>query len=96
MAESMSAVRVGVVGDFDAAYPSHVATNEALALAATSLGVAVDVTWVPTEAVAASGAEILAAFDGIWSAPGSPYRSMEGALAAIRFAREQGRPFVAT
>jgi CTP synthase (UTP-ammonia lyase) len=96
MAESVSAVRVAVVGDFDAAYPSHPATDDALALAAASLGAAVDVTWVPTEAVAASGAEMLAAYDGIWSASGSPYRSMEGQLAAIRFAREQGRPLVAT
>jgi CTP synthase (UTP-ammonia lyase) len=96
MAESVSAVRVGVLGDFDATYPSHVATNEALAIAASSLRAAVDVTWVPTETVAASGARILAEFDGIWAASGSPYRSMEGALAAIRFAREQGRPFVGT
>jgi CTP synthase (UTP-ammonia lyase) len=96
MAKTVSAVRIGVVGDFDAAYPSHVATDEAVATAAASLGAAVDVTWVPTEAVAASGAGMLAVFDGIWSAPGSPYRSMEGALAAIRFARERGRPFVGT
>ena len=35
-------------------------------------------------------------FDGLWCVPASPYRSTEGALRAIRFAREQGRPFLGT
>jgi len=34
--------------------------------------------------------------DGIWIAPASPYRSMDGALTAIRYARERGVPLVAT
>lgn len=38
----------------------------------------------------------LAVFDGVWIAPGSPYRSMEGALGAIRYARERGVPLVGT
>ncbi len=88
--------RIAIIGDFDPAYPSHPATNQAIDTAASALGAAVDVTWVPTPAVAASGAEMLAAYDGIWSSPGSPYRSMEGALEAIRFARERGKPFAGT
>lgn len=32
----------------------------------------------------------------IWCVPGSPYASTEGALAAIRFARETRRPFLGT
>ncbi|MNE23598.1 CTP synthase [compost metagenome] len=35
-------------------------------------------------------------FDGFWCVPASPYRSMDGALLAIRFAREQRRPFLGT
>ncbi len=38
----------------------------------------------------------LAAYDGLWIAPASPYRSMEGALGAIRYARERGVPLVGT
>ena len=38
----------------------------------------------------------VAAFDGLWCVPASPYRSMEGALLAIQFAREHGRPFLGT
>ena len=88
--------RIAVVGDFDASYPSHLATNQAIDAAARALGASVDVVWVPTPDVAASGAGMLAEFDGIWSAPGSPYRSVAGALEAIRFARTRGKPFVGT
>src|SRR5690606_14919504 len=35
-------------------------------------------------------------FDALWCVPGSPYRSMDGALRAIRAARESGRPFLGT
>ena len=35
-------------------------------------------------------------FDALWCAPGSPYKSMDGALRAIQFAREQGWPFIGT
>jgi CTP synthase (UTP-ammonia lyase) len=51
--------------------------------------------WVPTESVGDAAAR-LAGFDGIWIGPASPYRSMEGALAAIRYARERGVPLVGT
>jgi CTP synthase (UTP-ammonia lyase) len=38
----------------------------------------------------------LAGCDALWCVPGSPYASMAGALAAIRRAREQARPFLGT
>jgi len=37
-----------------------------------------------------------AGFDGFWCVPASPYRDIDGALRAIRFAREQRRPFLGT
>jgi CTP synthase (UTP-ammonia lyase) len=91
----MGPVSIGIVGDFDAASSSHAATNDALAAAGRALGAAVAAVWVPTEAVAAGEADLVR-FDGLWAAPGSPYRSIDGALDAIRFARERDRPFFAT
>ena len=38
----------------------------------------------------------LAEFQGIWIGPGSPYASIEGALSAIRAAREHGIPLLGT
>ncbi len=82
---------VGVVGDFDPGKHTHRSTNEALKHA----GLGVD--WVPTTEIEPDRPEErLAGYRGLLIAPGSPYRSMEGALASIRFARERGVPLVGT
>jgi len=80
---------IGVVGDFDPANRTHRFTNEALE------HVGLRFEWVPTDAGGDWG-ERLSGYDGIWIAPASPYRSMDGALTAIRYARERGVPLVAT
>lgn len=89
--------RIGIVGDFNGDYLSHTSTNDAIAHAAAAVSAAVAVRWIPTSELGGAGtAAILEPYDGLWAAPGSPYRSMEGALAAIRFARERQRPFLGT
>jgi CTP synthase (UTP-ammonia lyase) len=90
-------LRVGIIGDFDSSYPSHVATNEALAHAAGALSVALECSWLDTQHLAGESNEVtLKKFDALWCAPGSPYKSMAGALRAIQFAREEGWPFIGT
>lgn len=91
----MARVRIGVIGDFRP-YEYHHATNDALTLTSERLGLDLEYAWVPTDALVGRAAELLGPFDGIWASPGSPYRSMEGALEGIRYAREGGWPFVAT
>ncbi len=88
----VAAVRplIGIVGDFTPENPTHQFTNQALALA----GVASQ--WIPTESIGGDPAGQLRSYDGLWIAPASPYRSMEGALGAIRYARERGVPLVGT
>lgn len=81
---------IGIVGDFDASNETHRLTNEAL----THAGI--NYNWVPTEAIGGNPAGPLARFDGLWIAPASPYRNMDGALSAIRYARERGVPLVGT
>ncbi|HXX38811.1 MAG TPA: hypothetical protein VEP50_11830 [bacterium] len=81
---------IGVVGDFDTRNPTHRFTNEALA------HVGAEAVWVPTDRIGADAVDRLDVFDGLWIAPASPYRSMDGALSAIRFARERGVPLVGT
>ncbi len=82
--------QIGVVGDFNASNPTHRFTNEAL----THAGL--DFVWVPTDSVGSDPAERLTRFDGLWIAPASPYRSMDGALSAVRYAREREVPLVGT
>ena len=90
-------LRIGIVGDYQARFAGHRATGESLDSAAQSLGVEVESLWVPTPEVSESRAgETLDGFHGIWLAAGSPYQSMDGALAAVRFARERPVPFFAT
>jgi CTP synthase (UTP-ammonia lyase) len=86
--------RIGLVGDYDATVPAHQAIPRALALAAEALNTPIDFRWLSTETIA--GDALLAPFDALWCVPASPYRSMEGALRAIRFARTQPRPFLGT
>jgi CTP synthase (UTP-ammonia lyase) len=90
-------LRVGIIGDFEPSYPSHTATNEALDHAATALSLALDRSWLPTQSLDYEGSEtILKQFDALCCASGSPYKSMNGALGAIRFAREHDWPFIGT
>jgi CTP synthase (UTP-ammonia lyase) len=93
----VTALEIGIIGDWAPQLPYHRATNAALYLAGSAHAAQVECTWVRTESLEDPGAEAtLARFDGLWCAPGSPYRSMEGALRGIRYARETGVPFVGT
>lgn len=83
--------QVGIVGDFDAKNDTHQATNRGLGDVGLHFG------WVPTvEVMTERPEQRLAAYAGLFIAPASPYRSMDGALAAIRFARERGVPLFGT
>lgn len=88
------AARIGLVGDYDAAIAAHLAIPVALRLAGDEAGVSVEFDWIPTEEIADTSR--VKDFSGLWCVPGSPYRSMAGALIAIRFARENRRPFLGT
>jgi CTP synthase (UTP-ammonia lyase) len=88
-------VHIGIVGDFDLAKRSHPATNAALEHATKFLGLSMDLLWMPTAKLERS-LDGLQGRDGIFCAAGSPYVSMSGALSAIRFARENRRPFLGT
>ena len=87
-------IRIGLIGDYDKAVIAHRAIPRALELAGAISGAAVEGEWVPTDDI--RGTARVAAFDGLWCVPASPYRSMEGALRAIRHAREELRPFLGT
>src|SRR5580693_8025219 len=88
---------LAIVADCDSRSKSHAATNEPVAHSADSLGMEVETRWIGTAELAQpDGLEGLAKFDGLWIGPGSPYESMEGALSAIRRARERAIPLLGT
>jgi len=82
-------VLIGVVGDYNAANETHTTLDASLAHAGA------EGEWIRTDAVP-SADELEERFAGIWVAPASPYRSMDGALAAVTAARERGIPLVGT
>lgn len=87
-------VAIGLIGDYDKSVPAHQAIPLALQRAVEVLHIPVTHEWVPTEEIIA--ASRIATFSGLWCVPASPYRSMEGALLAIRHAREKKVPFLGT
>ncbi len=97
MSQMKRALQVGIVADWNPKNKYHVATVQSVAHAAESLGIQAETRWMDTDTLDDSSAEArLDECDAIWCGTSSPYRSMEGALRAIRFARERGKPFFGT
>jgi CTP synthase (UTP-ammonia lyase) len=90
-------VRIGVVGDYNPANETHVSTTTAVQDAAAGIGVAAEVTWIPTEEIDPSGDRATRLdYDGLFISPGSPYQSLNGAVAAIEHARLRSIPLLGT
>ncbi len=69
------AVRIGILGDFNADFRSHHATNDALQHAARKLNLEVESEWLPTPSLTDPAAEKkLESFDGLWASPAVPTR----------------------
>lgn len=90
-------LKIGIIGDYNPDLRYHSATNEALNHAATKLSVPLASCWISTLSLTEDNVmKTLRPFHALWCAPGSPYQSMDGAIEAIRFAREELRPFIGT
>jgi CTP synthase (UTP-ammonia lyase) len=80
---------IGVVGDRQPGNHTHASLDASLEHAGATW------EWIPTDRMPPDE-RLLRRYSGLWIAPASPYRSMDGALRAIRFARERGVPLVGT
>src|SRR3954468_19108609 len=81
----MATMRVGIIGDYNPEYGLHVATQDALRHAG------MEPEWLATEID-----HDYSGYNGLFCSPGSPYKSLEGALRGIQYARENGVPFLGT
>jgi CTP synthase (UTP-ammonia lyase) len=86
---------IALIGDYSPEVTAHRAIPLALELAVAALRRPVAWQWLHTSTLTDAPAQ-LAPFAAVWVVPASPYANMEGALAAIRFARETKRPFLGT
>jgi len=85
-------ITIALVGDRSPAVRAHTRISTLLDTLRTEGDL--DAYWVPTPD--AEDPAALHGFDAIWMVPGSPYRSVEGALTAARIARTGGIPFLGT
>ena len=86
-------INVGLIGDFDSTVPAHRAIPAALRRSGETVGVDVRHEWLATDSIVSPPRPD---FDALWCVPASPYRSMDGALLAIRHARENDIVFLGT
>jgi CTP synthase (UTP-ammonia lyase) len=90
-------LKIGIIGDYQADSDTHLAMQPALNHSGDSIGLKIESIWLPTDQLERDAGESqLSQFDGFWAATGSPCNSLQGALAAIKFAREQNVPFLGT
>lgn len=87
-----SPLRLSLVGDYRADAVAHQAIPLAIERAAAELNITVDAEWIATEQL--GDLSRLQQHEAIWVVPGSPYHHDAGVFAAIRMAREQGKPFL--
>ena len=87
-------IRIGIMGEFNPEFPSHVTIGTSLQQhAGRALGVEVESHWLATPSLlGAEGERLMAGYDGLWAAPASPYQSMEGMLNGIEFAGVPSKP----
>lgn len=84
---------IALLGEYTPTFPPHIFTNVAIKHAQNLLDVELTADWVSTEDI---DPKLFEHYSGIWVAPGSPYKSMEKTLWAIRYARENKIPCFGT
>jgi len=84
-------IRIGLVGKYNQLADAYLSVTEALNHAGVHHGGKVEVVWVDSEE---HSHEELAACDGILIPGGFGQRGIEGKIAAARYARENGLPYL--
>ena len=91
------AIQIGIIREYDPDSPTLPFVEKSIQHAAAELKISVQTTWLPTDGLLGTDVdEKLESFDGLWAAPGSPYKSFDGMLRGIEFARRRDWPFVGT
>lgn len=85
---------IGVVGKYTAVKDAYASVKEALIHAGAANNVAVEICWIESAELERSGLGVLKSFDGIVVPGGYGSRGVEGKIAAITYARENGVPYL--
>ncbi len=80
-------MKIAIIGEYDKEFRPHVATNEAIEHSRRLIKDVFTAQWLSTEFVEMNLEKVINEFKGFWIAPGSPYKSMKGALDLIQQTR---------
>src|SRR5256714_2545169 len=88
-------VRIAMAGKYTQLEDAYLSVLQALEHAGTHHGVKVEIEWVDVEALESADSErLLGSVDGILVPGGFGVRGVEGKIAAARYARENGVPYL--
>jgi CTP synthase (UTP-ammonia lyase) len=86
--------KIAVIGEYYDSFEPHTSLNHALDNLRGQYSF--DYEWLETTTVEEEKDALLSQYTGVWSAPGSPFKSLDGALYAISYARSNGVPHLGT
>jgi CTP synthase (UTP-ammonia lyase) len=91
----MKPLRIAIIGDYTDSKHTHRALNDAIEHCRGHLNFPFEATWIATD-VTPEPASLPKYTDGIWIAPGSPYKNDEAVYRIIQWARENNFPIFGT
>jgi CTP synthase len=93
--EATETVRIALVGKYVSLEDAYKSVSEALRHACFQHGCAIEIDWIDSERIEQEGADaMLERADGVLVPGGFGGRGIEGKIAAARFARERGIPYL--
>ncbi len=88
--------KIAVIGDFHEDSKSHTALIDSIVHVKNKLNLEIEYEWIDTVQAEKESDALFSQFSGFWSAPGSPFKSLDGALKAITYARVHDIPHLGT
>jgi CTP synthase (UTP-ammonia lyase) len=86
--------KIAIIGEYYNNFEPHLSLNKSLGYLNDEYDF--EYVWLETEQVENERDQLLRKYAGIWSAPGSPFKSLDGALYAITYARLKDIPHLGT
>lgn len=86
--------KIAIIGEYHDTFAPHTFLNKSLNDLSDENDFGYE--WIETELVNKERDRLLRNYAGIWSAPGSPFKSLDGALYAVTFARLNDIPHLGT
>jgi len=88
--------RIAIIGEYYENFRPHVAINDSIEHVKKKHHIDIDIEWIDTLRAEKEGNALFENYSGFWSAPGSPFKSLEGALKAIEYVRINDKPHLGT